>query len=123
LSIGNISLTGNVSGAPSGSRTFGPLTITANSAVDKTDVVVLASGANTITPPTGATAVVVLGQNSATPTPNPPSAVTLTLKGVTGDTGITVSNKWPVLLSFDTLPGSFVITASSSGATIELWWI
>ena len=122
MSVGNITVAGNVTGAPTGSRTFGPLTITANSAVDATQVLSLSSGANTVTVPSGATACVILGPNATNPQPNPRSGVVLTVKGVSGDTGIAVSNAYPTLLSWDSAPATFVINASTT-ATVEIFFI
>jgi len=122
LSTGNVTLQGNVSGAPSGSRTFGPLTITASAAVDQTSVLALTSGNNTITVPSGATAAIIVGPNATNPTPNPLSAAVLTVKGVAGDTGVAVSAKWPTLLAWDTTPATFVINTTVN-ATVEILYI
>ena len=119
MANGNVTLTGNISGGPTGTRTFGPLTITMASAVDQTTVQALSVGANTVTVPTGATCCIITGPNAIAPVPNPTNAAVLTLKGVAGDTGVTVSAKWPTLLSWDVTPASFVIN-STAVATIEL---
>jgi len=121
VSSGNITLTGAVQGGPVGARTFGPMTITLSTAVDATQVLSLSSGANTVTVPTGATVCVITGPNAVSPTPNPLSAAVLTVKGVTGDTGVQVSAKWPTMLSWDTAPATFVINATVS-CTVELWF-
>lgn len=65
----------------------------------------LSSGANTITVPTGCTAVTII----------PPSTNTqsMLLKKVTGDTGINLALTAPCSLSLDTVT-SFVITAGGS---------
>lgn len=122
MSVGNVTVAGNVMGSPTGARSFGPLTITALSAVDQTSVLSLSSGNNTVTVPSGATAAVIVGPNGTIPTPNPLSSATLTVKGVGGDTGIVVSSKWPTLLTFDTTPATFVINASGS-CTVEIWYM
>jgi len=122
MSTGNVVISGNVSGSPVGNRNFGPSSIIANTAVDATMVVSLSAGANTITVPTGATVCVIAGPNAVNPIPNPTSAVVLTIKGVTGDTGIAISAKWPTLLSWDTAPATFVINATIT-ATVELWFM
>lgn len=72
----------------------------------------LASGANTITVPTGATGVLIV--------PPASNAVTLTLKGVTGDTGIAVGLISPIFLSLNSV-STFVITAGSA-VTVRLIW-
>jgi hypothetical protein len=66
---------------------------------------VLNSGANTITVPTGATAVVI----------QPPSGNTIlvTFKGVTGDTGVPLHKTQPTVIALDSTATSFVLTAAS----------
>jgi len=76
----------------------------------------LGSGANTITVPAGVVGGVVI---------KPPSGntQTLTLKGVTGDTGVPVSKVNGTMLAFDTSPpASFVLTAGGAIANVELYW-
>ena len=109
---GSVTIAASLTGLPQGTLSFPPLTIvpSANNEL-ATTVVSLASGANTITVPTGFTpsGVVMI----------PPSTNTqsLTLKGVTGDTGIAVSPNEPSLLNFASSPPStFVVTA---GGTIS----
>lgn len=117
---GTITISGVLSGGSSGSRTFSnSIPITAG--VDQSSVVSLSSGANTITPPTGATVAVIFGANATNPQPNPPSTATLLLKGVTGDTGISLSSAYPTVITFGTLPATFVITASA-GTTCEIFY-
>lgn len=73
---------------------------------------VLSSGANTITPPTGVSACTII----------PPSGNTvgLTLKGVTGDTGVALHLTDPTTIG---LAGTtaFCLTAAS-GVTVRLIW-
>ena len=121
MAAGNVTLTGNISGGPTGTRTFGPLQINLASAVDQTSVIALSSGANTITVPTGTTVAIITGPNAVTPTPNPTNAAVLTLKGIAGDTGIAVSNKYWTVLSFDSTPASFVINSTAT-CTIEVFF-
>lgn len=121
--VGNLSITGNVMGQPTGQRTFGPLVVTTTAAVDATLVVTLSIGANTITIPAGTTSMVITGPNAVYPAPNPPFGGTLTLKGVTGDTGIPLSAKNPTVLEWDAgtvAPATLVINATV-GCTIECW--
>ena len=101
---GNITISGTQTGIPEGSKTIS-LSITMGSVGTVTDVV-LASGANTITVPAGASGCCII----------PPSAntVALTLKGVTGDTGVAIAPAAPSVLAFPASPpASFVITAAS----------
>lgn len=76
-------------------------------------ITALASGANTITKPTGAVAVTVV----------PPAAniVTLTLKGVTGDTGVGLHLTDPTSIGLATGVTTFCLTASGT-VTVRLFW-
>jgi len=71
----------------------------------------LSSGANTITPPTGAKAVTII----------PPSAnaVTITLKGVTGDTGVPLHLTDPTSIGLASA-AAFVLTAGGALTGIRL---
>ena len=119
---GNITLNANVVGGLDGSRSFGPVTITASAAVSQTLSVALVNGAVTVAVPTGTTAAVLFPPNSANPIPNPNFAGVLTLKGVGADTGFAISNKWPTLLPFDTTTVSFVINSTVAG-TATVWFM
>lgn len=120
MATGNLTLQWNVSGGPDGARTGGPVTITTPSAVSETLPVALSVGANTVTVPTGSTWAVILPPNFTVPgvaTPNPAYGGTLTLKGVSGDSAtLTMSNKFPMMLSWDTSIASFVINATATGS-------
>lgn len=72
----------------------------------------LSSGANTITPPTGATGVTIL--------PPAGNTVVITLKGVSGDTGIELSLLDPTSLGLNST-STFVLNAASA-VTIQLIW-
>lgn len=116
---GVITLASNVTGGVDGARSFGPITITTAAAVLSTQSVTLAVGANTITVPSGSTAVVLLPPNTTT---SSSFGGTLTVKGVTGDTGIAISNKWPTMFGWDTPPGSFVVNSTATG-TLVVWFM
>lgn len=75
------------------------------SAIGQRQLITLASGANTITVPTGSTMVIIVP-----PTTN---TQTMTLKGVTGDTGIALDVAKPFVLSLAAGVASFVITAGA----------
>jgi hypothetical protein len=105
---GYVAISGQITNVPQGTALIGPLTIAPSSSNFMSVLnVVLGSGANTIAVPSWASGVLI----------QPPSGngVALTLKGVTGDTGIPISETGPTLLSFTTatIPSSFVITAAS----------
>ena len=76
-------------------------------------IIALASGANTITPPAGSQAVTI-----KPPTGN---VVTLTLKGVTGDTGVGLHLTDPSSFGIASAASTFVITASST-VTVRFEW-
>lgn len=82
------------------------------------ELVVLADGANTITVPDGATACTI-----TKPTDN---ATSLTLKGVTGDTGIRLHNTDPDTIAIHSSVTTFVITAAiaepADACTLRLFW-
>lgn len=123
MAAGVLTLQGTVSGGPDGGRTFGPAAITANAAVIYDVTVALSIGANTITLPAGVSAVVIWPPNATAAggvTPNPPFGGTLSLRGVSGDTGIPISNKWFTSIGFDTPPASIVINSTATG-NIVVW--
>lgn len=72
----------------------------------------LVSGANTITPPTGVTGVTFLMPSGNT--------VVITLKGVSGDTGIPLNLTDPTSLGLNST-NTFVLNAASA-VTIQLIW-
>lgn len=78
------------------------------------DFITLASGANTITPPAGFA--------SATIVPPPANAVSIILKGVTGDTGVRLHNTDPTSIALDSGVTSFCLTAAGSIAGVRIFW-
>src|SRR5581483_6089283 len=101
MATGNVTLAANTSGGPDGARSFGPWTITTPTAITETLPVALSVGANTIAVPAGATVMVVIPPNLTSPgvpAPNPAYGGTLTLKGITGDTGVPLSVKYPSMV-------------------------
>lgn len=81
-------------------------------------VYTLAAGANTITLPTDDTTV-----TGATIVPPSDNTQTLTLKGVTGDTGVSISPTDPTSIAFSTVPpASFVLTAGAEIAGLRIIW-
>lgn len=102
---GVLSISGIQSGqAEGGLRNIGTFSISMGT-VGQTTETTLASGANTITVPTGSVGVVIV--------PDADNTTALTLKGVSGDTGISISPSDPTLLTFGTAPASIVVTAAS----------
>lgn len=74
------------------------------------ELVVLTTGANTITVPTGSVAVTII--------PPAGNTVALTLKGVSGDTGIALALASPTSIGLATGVVNFVINAAS-GVTVR----
>ena len=76
--------------------------------------VTLASGSNTITPPAGTVACTII----------PPASNTnsITLKGVSGDTGVRIHNTDPTSIGLDSSVSSFVLTAGSTTSGVRLSW-
>lgn len=72
----------------------------------------LASGSNTISTTTGVTAVTIL----------PPATNTnsITLKGVSGDTGVRIHNTDPTSIAVDPSVSSFVLTAGTTIAGVKM---
>lgn len=106
----SISIAGAVMGTVTGNRIIGPLSISSADASPIVQNVVLASGANTITPPTSPApsgCVIVLPSNNT---------AVVTLKGVTGDTGIAIGKTTTTVLNWDStaVPASFVLTSASA---------
>ena len=101
-----ITFTGDILAA----NTFAAANNVSSPAVIETKV--LSSGANTITPPTGSAACTILP-----PTGN---VVALTLKGVTGDTGVVIHLTDPTTIGLGA--GTAFCLTAASGVTIRLVW-
>lgn len=100
----------------SGAKTIGPITVTGSAQLGEVHDFTPASGANTVTVPTTATAIIIV--------PATTNTATLTIKGVTGDTGVAISKVNPTILSFDTSPpASFVLTAGAGAGAVEVSFI
>lgn len=80
-------------------------------------IVTLASGANTITVPTG-------GSTPTAVTIQPPSGnvISITFKGVTGDTGVRLHNTDFSVIALDSSVTTFCLTAGSSLVGVRLIW-
>ena len=117
--VGTVGITDNVTGGSEGSWSLAPPAgvRSVSAAVYSEQVISLSMGANTITLPSSISAAFIIPPNSAYPQPNPAYSGTLTLKGVSGDTGVTISNTFITPLQFDTSssPSSIVITATATG--------
>jgi hypothetical protein len=74
----------------------------------------LASGSNTITTTTGVVAATII----------PPAGNTqsITLKGVTGDTGVRLHNTDPSSIGLDSSVSSFILTAGGTVTGVRIIW-
>lgn len=117
MATGNIILTANITGGPDGAWSLGPSTFLAPTAIQGESIITLTIGSATIPVPSGVTAAIIVPPNAAFPQPNPNWGGTLTLKGVSGDTGTPISNKWltPVQWDVGNVPANIVITSTAVG--------
>jgi hypothetical protein len=77
----------------------------------------LASGVNTITVPTGGTT-----PTAVTILPPAGNQSSITLKGITGDTGVRIHNTDPTTIAIDTSVSTFVLTAGAQITGVRLYW-
>jgi hypothetical protein len=89
-----------------------------NASPGQIQIINLALGDNTITPPTGGTTPV--GVVIFPPASN---AIVLTLKGVGADTGIQIHKTLQTKLSLNSPTGTFVLNAASALTGMRLIWI
>ena len=83
----------------------------------QSSVVTLASGANTITPPSGGTA-----PSGVTIVPPSGNTNAITLKGVTGDTGISLHLTNPTHIGLGSTTATFVLTVATTTSGVRLIW-
>lgn len=106
-----ITYTGDVTGTETvsaASNTASPGSVTLHT---------LASGANTITLPTGGSTV-----TSGTILPPSGNTQTLTLKGVTGDTGVGLHLTDPTTIAFAASVTTFCLTAGGTVTGLRVFW-
>lgn len=77
----------------------------------------LAIGANTITVPTAGTV-----PTAVTIVPPTDNTTSLTLKGVTGDTGVRLHDTDPTTIALDDSVTSFCLTAAAEIIGVRLYW-
>ena len=100
---------------PTGRKDDAPTGMNFASTPGKFDKVTLPSGNTTVTPPAGTNTIVVIV---------PPTSATVIIKGVAGDTGITLvlsatDVRWFVL----PISGSFVVNCSAQIVDIEVMYL
>jgi len=107
----SISFTGDVSAVVPANE--------ANNALSpgKIDIVTLVIGANTITPPTGGSTPV-----ACTIIPPTSNTATITLKGVTGDTGVVLHKTHSTTIALNSPTSTFVLTVSAEIIGVRLIW-
>lgn len=81
----------------------------------------LASGLNTITVPISATTVATL-PTAVTIIPPVGNTSSITLKGVTGDTGVRIHNTDPTSIALDSSVTTFALTAGAAIKGVRLVW-
>jgi hypothetical protein len=103
--VGTITFGGTITGLADGTRTLS-FSIPLPGAIDWASSVVLQSGFNAFSIPTGATVVTIV----------PPSGntIALTLKGITGDTGFLIHKTYPSCIDLDSTATTLGITAAST---------
>ena len=108
MANGSFTITGLSATEPAGERKFGPISIMGGAVIGETLETVLASGENTVTVPTGATAVLIVPPESG--------SAELKLKSKSSDTGIVISESNPTLWSFKLGITSFIVVSGSAGS-------
>ncbi len=81
------------------------------------EIKTLASGANTITVPTGGATV-----TACTILPPTGNTTNITLKGVTGDTGVQLHDSDPSSISLDPATANFCVTAAAQIIGVRFYW-
>lgn len=105
--VSSVRITGNITGTPTGSKQFD---ITLTGAAYATQSLVLQSGANTITVPTSPAPSGCIIKLPSTNT------AVVTLKGVSGDTGIAIGKTTTQVINWDStaVPATFVLNSAST---------
>lgn len=117
--VGQMVISGIVQGANNPQLVLPPYYIPTTTSTPETIPVTLAASANTIAIPNASTNawLIIVPPNYGWPTPSTSFTGTLTLKGVTGDTGYLISNTWPTVLALAPTSGAnIVITSTAIGS-------
>lgn len=108
-----VAFNATITGLPTGTKSV-TIPSVVPTPIDGSTVVALVSGANTITPPVGATVACIV--------PPVANATTITLKGVTGDTGVPLSPTNPSWVSLASA-AAFCLTSGVAGVTVEILYL
>jgi len=105
----NITIQGSIIGTATGTRVVGPISLSSAAANGSVQQVVLLAAGNTITVPSSPAPSGVIITLPSTNT-----SLT-TLKGVTGDTGVSIGKVGTTVLSFDSAnpPASFFLVSAA----------
>lgn len=116
---GTVTTSGTVTGLPGGNSLTIAGQITSAAAVGELLQQALTTGANTITVPTGSVAVII--------TPPSGSVVVLTLKGVTGDTGVIIAPSglvsFPAVIPLGAAQTTIVVNASAPVSLVSFLFV
>lgn len=114
---GTITISSSNITSPSGQKQIGPLLISAANPIGQiSDIAVTGAAPTTVAVPSGASAAVI--------TPPASNVIALLLKGVGGDTGVSLSGGQPSCISLAAATTSFVLELASSGTiTVEVSFI
>lgn len=88
-----------------------------SSSAGSVEIKTLSSGANTITVPTGGTV-----PTAVTILPPTGNATAITLKGVSGDTGIAIHNTDPTTVALASSVTTFVLNAAAQITGVRFYW-
>jgi hypothetical protein len=99
-----LTLTGTITGLPGGSETVS-LTLNNSAASGQTQFVTLASGFQTVSVPAGAVWCIVV--------PPAGNTTSITLKGITGDTGVVLHPSQPSIIALGSSQTTIGITAGA----------
>jgi len=107
---GTLTIGGSITDQPTGNRTLGPITQTSSAASGVVQQIILQSGANTITLPTAIKPTLAIIKLPATNTH------LVTLKGVTGDTGVVIGKTGAAVIPFNAAspPTDFCLTSADT---------
>lgn len=110
MATSSVSISAKIRGTPNGDRDIGPINLANATSPYNVQQVVLAAGTNTIYTPTITTPA---GCIITLPSTN---TSLVTLKGITGDTGVPIGKTGSIVLSWDSanVPVYFVLSSAST---------
>lgn len=111
---GYVAISGQITQVPTGTVNIGPITIAPNTVPDYSSTLYNLTTATQITIPSWAAGIIIDPASSNT--------IGLTLKGGTGDTGITLNPSGVNLLTFPSSPQAsfWLMPATSAGVPVQI---